>query len=387
MKNKYILLLLLFVTFFVSSCIQEEAPNAECDIISVNTNHKWFEENKDIFNGEPTIGNDYITYIVKKDIEFNSIEITPDDIIDAFVLTPGARIEKQEKDIEKNERTGIYLYYTVYAEDGIWSKDYVVKFIKIPPFDTDHVFSFENYETPDKYNTWYEINRAGIRSDIWSSGNEGFKMTGRGKTPADFPTTTCETGFSGDCVKLTTCDTGAFGKMAGMPIAAGSIFVGEFDNANAMKAPLQATRFGLQIIPEGYRPVSLKGYYKYTAGETFTDKNKKPVADRKDECSIYAVVFEVDPNNFESLDGSDITSSDRIVLFANLENPGEPAEWTEFELPFEPMNGKIFDFNKLKNNEYAITVVASSSKSGAFFEGAIGSTLHIDELKIEWEKQ
>ena len=189
------------------------------------------------------------------------------------------------------------------------------------------------------------------------------------------------------CVKLTTCSTGTLGSMTKMPIAAGSIFIGEFDDKNAMKDKEKATHFGLQIIPEGCRPVALKGYYRYTPGETFTDKNKQPVEGMRDECSIYAVLFEIDPNNFIPLNGSNITSSDRIVLMADLKNGGEPEDWTEFNIPFEPMNGKEFDYEKLANNEYVITIVASSSKNGAFFEGAVGSTLLIDELKIEWEKE
>ena len=38
-------------------------------------------------------------------------------------------------------------------------------------------------------------------------------------------------------------------------------------------------------------------------------------------------------------------------------------------------------------SRYAIAVVASSSKDGAFFEGAVGSTLFVDEIKIEWENK
>jgi hypothetical protein len=85
-----------------------------------------------------------------------------------------------------------------------------------------------------------------------------------------------------------------------------------------------------------------------------------------------------------TLDGSDVLSSDRIVLIAEMQNPGEPDEWTEFEIPYIPANGKAFDKEKLERGEYAITVVASSSKRGAFFEGAVGSTLYVDELKINW---
>ena len=72
---------------------------------------------------------------------------------------------------------------------------------------------------------------------------------------------------------------------------------------------------------------------------------------------------------------------------ADLKDAGEPTDWKEFNIPFEPQNGKEFDYDKLANNEYVITIVASSSKNGAFFEGAVGSTLYIDEFRIEWERE
>ena len=62
-------------------------------------------------------------------------------------------------------------------------------------------------------------------------------------------------------------------------------------------------------------------------------------------------------------------------------------EWTAFEIPYNEANNKTFDYKKLENGEYAITVVASSSKNGENFEGAVGSTLHIDEFKINWENK
>ncbi len=391
MKNRHLILVLLLTLFSVTSCIQDEAPNAECDIVSVDTTQTWFRNNKDILTGELKVNNNEVIFKVKKGVDFNAIEINHDSIISSFFLTPGARIEiyngnDTEKKGIKIDNNGIHLWYTVYAEDGVWSKDYDVMFIKMPVLDIDHVFSFENFET-DKFTNWYEINKDGLRSDIWSNGNAGYKMVAGNKPASEYPTATYDKGFSGDCVKLTTCSTGTLGSMTKMPIAAGSIFIGEFDDKNAMKDKEKATHFGLQIIPEGCRPVALKGYYRYTPGETFTDKNKQPVEGMRDECSIYAVLFEIDPNNFIPLNGSNITSSDRIVLMADLKNGGEPEDWTEFNIPFEPMNGKEFDYEKLANNEYVITIVASSSKNGAFFEGAVGSTLLIDELKIEWEKE
>lgn len=369
--------MLLTILSVLTSCIREEALNAECDVLSAHV--EWLNE-KNLMNGDVKITNNEIIFIVKKEADLANMpepEIT-------FELTPGARIEK---DSTKRNKDGIYQYYTTFSEDGNWNKQYIAKFIKLPPLDEDHIFSFEHFElnSNNKYNIWYEINNDGIRSDLWASGNAGFNFTGKGKTPADFPTSSDSAGFKGCCIKLTTRDTGSFGKMAGMPIAAGNIFLGEFISANAMKEPLAATRFGLAIAPS--KPLTLTGHYRYTPGEIFTDKAKEEVAGRRDTCAIYSVLYEIDPGNIVTLDGSNVLSSDRIVLVAELKSPGEPDEWTSFEIPYVPANGKVFDWQKLEKGEYAITVVASSSKGGAFFEGAVGSTLYVDELKINWDNK
>ena len=379
MKNNRILNLLLLGTFFIlTACIREEAPNAECDIIAVNS--AWLDVNREIITGRPSIANKSVSFNVVREISLDSLK-TLEPIFD---LTPGASIEKLDKTIENGE-SGIIMYYRTMSEDGMWSKEYEVSFTKQASGSVDNVFSFENYalDANGKFYTWYEI-IDGTRYNWWASSNEGYKMTNQAKVPEDFPTSVDNNGVSGNCVRLKTCDTGSAGGGVGMPIAAGSIFIGEFQGKNAMSKPLEATRFGLQIASA--KPLSLKGHYKYTAGEIFTDKNKNVIEGKKDTCSIYAVLYEVDPDNFISLCGTDVMTSERVVLLAELKNPGEPTEWTEFEIPFEPMNGKEFDQNKLVNNEYAITVVASSSKNGGTFEGAVGSTLYIDELKITWEK-
>ena len=149
-----------------------------------------------------------------------------------------------------------------------------------------------------------------------------------------------------------------------------------------MLFPLQATRFGLQIAKG--EPESITGWYKYTPGEVYTDKELN-ILEKRDSCDIYAVLFEVDPQKFVPLQGDNVMSSERIVMLARVENPGEPKEWTRFEAPFLPMNGKTFDPERLKNKGYAFTMVASSSRGGAFFQGAVGSTLYLDDYEIIWK--
>lgn len=150
-----------------------------------------------------------------------------------------------------------------------------------------------------------------------------------------------------------------------------------------MRKPREATAFGLQLV--GGKPVKLTGYYKYKAGETFTDAHYNVCPDRKDTADIYAVVYEVDPQKFVSLNGDDVLTSDRIVMMARIADPGEPAEWKRFEEPFRLLPGKTFSDERLRNDGYAITVVCTSSRQGAYFEGAVGSTLYVDELRVVWE--
>lgn len=378
MTKNIINIFIIAIAATFSSCIREEAPNAECDIVAVDA--EWIEEYKDILSGDAIISNNAVRFYVKEETDTELLkELDP-----KFTLTPGAQIKKEEVISENGER-GIIHYYTTTSEDGHYSKLYEVSFTKQTVISLDAVFSFENFLTNGKYAVWYEVDASGTQLNWWASGNAGFSMSGQGKKPEDFPTAPDSAGVKGCCVKLTTRDTGTFGKMMKMPIAAGNIFLGEFLTANATKKPLEATRFGLQIAPN--RPLSLTGYYKYTPGEVFTDKAKKEVPERRDTCAIYSVLYEVDPANVVTLDGSNVLSSENIVMVAQLENPGEPGEWTKFEVPFENVNGKEFDRSKLDNGEYAITVVASSSKEGAFFEGAVGSTLYVDEIKIIWDRK
>ena len=377
-KTHLITLVVLAITTLFTSCIQEEAPNAECDIIAVKAS--WLEENKDILSGKPIISNNAVRFYVNEETSIESLK----QFDPQFELTSGAQIRKLDR-IEENGDRGVFLYYHTTSEDGNWGKDYEVSFTKQTVIDTEATFSFEDFALEKKYYFWYEKDANGTILNWWATANAGFQMSGQGKTPEDFPTSVDAEGVKGSCVKLTTRSTGMFGKMMGMPIAPGNIFIGEFLTANATKAPLEATRFGLAIVPS--KPVSLTGYYKYTPGEVFTNKAMEEIPGRIDTCAIYSVIYEIDPSNFVPLDGSNVLSSDRIVLAAQLDKPGAESEWTYFEIPYKEFNDNVFDYKKLENGEYAITVVASSSKGGEVFEGAVGSTLHIDELKINWENK
>ena len=59
-------------------------------------------------------------------------------------------------------------------------------------------------------------------------------------------------------------------------------------------------------------------------------------------------------------------------------------EWTHFDIPF--VYSQEIDADALNSLGYNLTVVFSSSEDGDLFCGAIGSTLCIDEVNVEWEE-
>lgn len=390
------LLLAVVMTAGLSSCIKEEALNAEADITGVSLGAD------SLLIRQPEIGNNEITIYAN----------TRDSILaPQFTLTDGATIEPASgterqffKRVPNPDKTSeddglpdsideaTPQTYTVTSQDGKWKKTYTVR---IANNATPSDFHFDNiryymydadYDGKDDplFQIFYE--KIGGQQVDWGSGNPGVMITlmASNPKPTDYPTSQADDGVEGKCAKLTTVSTGALGVMFHSPIAAGNIFLGTFSIDMEDKA--KSTHFGIPFF--NTKPLSLTGYYKYKAGPTVTDKNMKPVSGAKDDFALYAVVFEV-TKDVPYLDGTNTdrssTKSPNIVLKAELTDRKETDEWTKFTIPFEPMNGKTFDINKMIQGKYSIAIIASSSKDGATFRGAVGSTLYIDEFHINYE--
>ena len=90
------------------------------------------------------------------------------------------------------------------------------------------------------------------------------------------------------------------------------------------------------------------------------------------------------------LNGGDVKKNKYIVAIADMGDIDKTPEWTQFDIPFVYKDG--FDttdpefLKQLINlNGYSIVIVASSSKDGDLFIGAVGSTLYVDEFELECE--
>lgn len=357
----YLLLLVVFV-----SCIREEAPNAEADILECIVSD-------DILKRDPIIENSKIILMVKSDVDLS--QQAPE-----FVLTKGATIfpaSGTERDFTLPQ------YYTVTSEDGNWNKEYQVVYVIAGISNEYHFEKVKTYTSSllkYTYDIFYENDQNGNWSMDWATANPGFALTGAGSTAETFPTCSVGDGKKGKGVKLQTCSTGSFGAGMKMPIAAGNLYMGTFNVGSVLANPLKATQFGL---PFEYIPTYLKGYFKYTAGPEYKDVSGTVYPDKKDTWDIYALFYETD-DQVKALDGTNRFTHPNLISIARIpeEEHTESNEWTEFYIPFHYLPGKSVDYEKLKAGKYNLAIVFTSSIEGDLFKGSIGSTLYIDEVEL-----
>lgn len=364
------------------SCFKEEPLNAEADIeqatLTVDDPEAFFynatDATIDVLSDQTTI-----TFEVRGTADLTALAPT-------FVVTEGATIVPASGSVHDFSQGPVT--YVVTSQDGNTHRTYTVVFRRITHTVTEVLeFNFEHFELDHQFNqfyVWHNTLADGTLGDDWATGNAGFKIS-KSKAKADeFPTVPDPNGYEGFCVHLITRDTGQFGIMARKPIAAGNMFLGEFDISVAAMEPLKATRFGIAFTQ---KPTKVTGWYKYHPGEVFTDKERKQHPERKDQGDIYAVLYRNHDANGNAvvLFGDNVLSSPQIVAIARIPKTETTSEWTSFEIPFNYK--EEIDEELLMNRGYNLTMVFSSSIEGASFEGAIGSELWVDQVRIYTEKE
>ena len=235
--------------------------------------------------------------------------------------------------------------------------------------------------------------------DEWTEATNSFLFwTLKFPTPSENGLATCNAGaamlqyvgYTGDLAVLEDDGYGESGSSAkmvtlrsvGLPMApaitTGSVFTGSFAiNAGDQ---LKSTSFG---IAYDKMPVTMKGVYKYQAGTNYIDgSDSENVVENTgdiDQGSIIGVLYEATDaeGNEVTLDGHTIGSSDYHVAVATF-YCSDQAEWTEFNVNFEMLEGKTYDPSKT----YKLALVCSSSKDGNLFKGAENSTLWVDNLEV-----
>lgn len=370
----------------VTSCIQDEALNVEAAIDGCSGPNIQLPN----VNRESRTASLYVS----KSTVLSALEIN-------FQLPDGASIEPV--DVIANDDAPKYDFSTsqvpitpdqsleqyqrkfrVTSESGTTEAIYTITVIK-SELPTEYHFEYL-IEDFSLYHELYEENSEKAEVLQWASGNPGFRLTGMGKSPIDYPTVQTE-GYAGKGVKLETKGTGSLGTTVKMPIAAGNLFIGTFVVGDALKDAKAATKFGFPFFKH---PKSLEGYYKFTPGDEFIsgiDKDGKIIYDSamkgKDKGDIYAVLYEAE--NVENfLNGYNSLTSDKIVSIARIPSMEATNVWKKFNLTFEYK--KEINESDLNDGKYKLAIVFSSSIDGAEFKGSIGSTLWIDEVRIHCEE-
>ena len=371
----------------LSSCFKEEPLNAECDIEQAYIHAEswlnlWFTYPSDTLK------------IIQSDqdkIEFTMKPSAPSASLKKqapmFKLTPGATIQPESGSVHDFSKGPVT--YVVTSEDKQWTRTYQVSIKKEQATMGKEIeFEFENTYLIKGFYNWQE-NWNGDLLDIWATGNPGFKISNPSAKPEEYPTVMIENGYQGKGVKLTTQRTSKLADMVSKPIAAGNLFIGQFDATDALRDAMKATKFG-RPVRFSAKPEKLEGWYKYQAGEKFTDKNMNEL-NRQDYGTIYAVLYE-NKEKTVVLYGDNVQSSKQIVALALVGETrddngktaiGNTPEWHHFSVDFDYQSyGKTIDPLKLKNGGYSLAIVCSSSSDGANFLGAVGSTLWVDSFKL-----
>lgn len=369
--SKKIYLFLLLSLFFYS-CIKDEGPDREADII------------------EFTVENDP-NVIFTRVVFQNGIHQVQITVVDTAgyankIITPiieiskGATIKPQSG--EAIQLKDYKASYEVTAEDGN-VKHYEV--VVTPPI---LLYDFNKWTTATSNGFEYDV----YDNSRWTNANKGVSF--RFVKGREFPTRKTTDCISKPYAVLLETIEGLRSEtfILDIPLYAGNMYTGSF--VTTLSDPISSAKFGQPYLKEEGKPVRFAGYFKYLPGDEFTAcevineggrKRNNVYIDpnRNDECDIYAVLFKVDKSedvNKVFLNANTVQTSENIVARAELNDQGARPMWSKFDIPFEYTEELNYDLYN-----YKLAIVMSSSKRGAFYEGAIGSKLFIDDIEIVTE--
>lgn len=420
MKSLKFSVITLGVLALASSCIKDELPNAECDIRKA-TIHLPIPQDYFYNLADTTV--DILPSFSSNTILFNGVKpkarlngITP-----TFTISAGAQLfppQGTQRDFSKGQQQVYYVIaedtkgrypmpldlenesavkdYISKLESALAKKEHIRKYYvqftsSTIDMSKEIVYNFDNYylePTNKKFYEWSDLYEGHERPvPNWATANMGYSTARGSAKPDEYPTVPVRNGGidGGPCVLLQTSDTGKFGEMFNMPLAAGNLFLGSFDFSVALTNTMRATRFGdLSVL--GRKPLKLTGYYKYSPGPQFTDANGNVIPGKEDMPAIYCVVYRNKDaqGNPVVLFGDNVeTSPMRVGLAEVTQWKKNTSEWVEFEIGFNWF--EVLDPEILAQHGYNFAVVCSSSKDGASYAGAKGSKLYVDNFKLIME--
>lgn len=274
---------------------------------------------------------------------------------------------KQPIDFSVLKGSDDYIKYHMVAEDPNTTKDFL---IKIERFTTTMVFDMKE---------WGEKDPVGLTS----SNDAAALLPLMGIIMPEEPAGPVVKAADG-AARITTFKT--LTKDGHNPtlvpaITAGTLFTGVF--SINISSTLKSTKFGL---PYNKKPSKFSFTYKYTPGSPVYQsvekdgRNHAVLVDDKDldQCSIAAYLFEVSSYD-ETLDGTNVNTSSKVILKAELTDGTAKSDYQEVTVDFKETGNGSYDATK----KYKLAIVCTSSKWGDQFMGADLSSLYVKYLAVE----
>lgn len=262
--------------------------------------------------------------------------------------------------------------YTVTAENGTKVTYTASVYGNVTSYDFEN-WSYDTSMYPEENqiymaNGWASCNNA-VALIKYMGALGGITYTG------EYPIRPSDDAFTGEkAVLLESVDTqggNIFGQKV-PKVTAASIFLGSFNAMAAISDPMATTSFGIMYDKQ---PLKVTGYYKYTPGTEFYNANGELQEGVTDKCAMSAVLYEVSSED-ETLNGSNIYTSDKIVAKAVFTSDKSVDTYTPFELNLEYV--KAYDSSK----KYKFAIIFSASADGASYNAAVGSKLLIDNVSV-----
>lgn len=390
MKHLHYLAVALFCLGLFASCSKDEPAGIEADIRSITLTGDLAQR----LTGDARLATRLIAardtdivYTLAADADTAALRT----LAPTFLLSDGATLRCLDGD-NPDFRHQHRVTYEVTSQDRRYTRRYTLSFV--PQSDIPSELGFEHFalnEPGRNYYTWFEADSTGgKRRELWANGNPGFMLTHYDAAPDEYPTSVTDEGRTGHAIRLVTRSTGALGEMFGKPIAAGNFFMGEFDLESAIMNSLASTHFGR---PVNRLPQRLSGYYKWQPGEHYRNAKLQdaqgPGKDGKDAPRIYAVIYRNTDAEGKAvtLDGTNVLTSPLLIATAMLDDfrvtgVKKSDEWVHFDIPFVYTSQPQPEL--LDRRGYNLALVFTSSRGGAEFMGAVGSTLLVDDCRLSY---
>ncbi len=312
-------------------------------------------------SGNSVINNDSLTVVVT----------IPETITD-FMLVPSeitvSNFASVNPEVGEVQDFSAPVDYFVTAEDGSVSV-YSVKVLRggsQPQLDNS---SFEDWYTETVGFSTVEQPGVDKASTIWGTANRGLALGG---APGN---TSKQVRLNSNYAKMESVAAPAL-----VRIAAATIFTGKFkDGFPSVSDPRSNITLG---TPFSARPLSFSFSYTYQPGASNEDGNGNPLS-YGDQCDIYLFL--------ENREGSEVKRvgtawfrSGTAVLEWSKENVaikyGPLEAFDPWYAYAQPAQGEAWgDGTETVTH---ITILATSSFEGDFFNGAIGSTLELDDIEL-----